>query len=130
MNTLGKHLIIELYNCDKALSDDLQFVEKVMRKAAVISGATIVDAVFHKFSPQGVTGVVVVAESHFSIHTWPEYGYCAIDIFTCGERVKPAAASIYLEKEMKAGSCDTREIPRGKLSSFKIESSTQPMPDS
>jgi S-adenosylmethionine decarboxylase len=97
MNALGKHVIVELYDCDPEIINNQELVEKIMIDAVGISGATLVKTVFHKFSPHGITGVAVVAESHFAIHTWPEYGYCALDIFTCGELIDNHRAIEYFK---------------------------------
>ena len=101
MKSLGKHLIIELFQCDRGILNDLKTLEYQLLEAVKISGATIIQPCFHQFSPHGITGVVVVAESHFAIHTWPEYGYCALDIFTCGEQIKAHEALEYLKKNLK-----------------------------
>ena len=82
--TLGTHLLVELNECDATLLDDIALVKQALLDAADEAGATIVGEVFHKFSPVGVTGIVCIAESHISIHTWPEHAYAAVDIFTCG----------------------------------------------
>ncbi|MEJ5365546.1 MAG: adenosylmethionine decarboxylase [Desulfosoma sp.] len=115
MKSLGKHLIVELYDCDFGLINDVSQVEKILVEAVAISKATIVQPVFHQFSPHGVSGVVVIAESHFTIHTWPEYGYCALDIFTCGELIDSDASLEYLKQAFKAGSLSVMEIKRGVL---------------
>ncbi|MEJ5348513.1 MAG: adenosylmethionine decarboxylase [Desulfosoma sp.] len=115
MKSLGKHLIVELYDCDFDLINDVSQVEKILVEAVAISKATIVQPVFHQFSPHGVSGVVVIAESHFTIHTWPEYGYCALDIFTCGELIDSDASLAYLQEAFKAGSFSVMEIKRGVL---------------
>jgi len=81
----------------------------------MISGATALNSTFHKFSPHGVSGVVVISESHFSIHTWPEYGYCALDIFTCGTEIKSEKALDFLKEELGAGSISVTEVKRGIL---------------
>ncbi len=104
MKSLGKHLIVELYECDFDLINEVASVEKILVEAVAISKATIVQPVFHQFSPHGVSGVVVIAESHFTIHTWPEYGYCALDIFTCGDLIDSDASLQYLKEAFKAGS--------------------------
>jgi S-adenosylmethionine decarboxylase proenzyme len=93
LNALGRHLILELKDCNPKLLDDLPFVQHTLIHAAESTGATIIGHTFHKFSPQGVTGVVAIAESHVCIHTWPEYGYAAADIFTCGENFDPEEAA-------------------------------------
>jgi S-adenosylmethionine decarboxylase proenzyme len=82
---LGSHVLVEYHNCHREFLDDLEGVEKLMVEAVDISGATLVQPLFHQFSPYGVSGVCVVAESHFAIHTWPEHGYAAVDLFSCGE---------------------------------------------
>ena len=84
-----------------------------MLEAAIVSGATIVGEVFHRFTPQGVSGAVVIAESHLSIHTWPEYGYAALDLFTCGNRVDPWKAFGYLGEKFQAGRTSQTEVKRG-----------------
>ncbi|SHF97328.1 S-adenosylmethionine decarboxylase [Desulfacinum infernum DSM 9756] len=115
MKSLGKHLIVELYECDFDLINEVGSVEKILVEAVAISKATIVQPVFHQFSPHGVSGVVVIAESHFTIHTWPEYGYCALDIFTCGDLIDSDASLQYLKEAFKAGSMSVMEIKRGVL---------------
>ena len=115
MKSLGKHLIIELFHCDSGILNDLKALEYQLLEAVRISGATIIKPFFHQFSPHGITGVVVVAESHFAIHTWPEYGYCALDIFTCGEQIKAQDALEYLKKNLRAESVSVMETKRGVL---------------
>jgi len=114
MKALGRHVIGDIFNCDKQKLNDLDYVKSAMIEAAKISGATIVDTVFHRFSPQGISGTVVIAESHLAIHTWPEYGFCAIDLFTCGETVDPYKAFSHLEKMFDAKSSSVKELKRGK----------------
>lgn len=80
---LAKHLTLDYYECDPNILRDSDFLEKTLNKAANAIGATILSSHFHEFEPQWVTGVVILSESHFTIHTWPEYGYAAIDIFAC-----------------------------------------------
>jgi len=115
MKSLGNHLIIELYDCEAELINDLHKVEGILMESVNISGAEIITPVFHKFNPHGVSGVVVIAESHFSIHTWPEYGYCAVDIFTCGDTIDSQKALIYMKKAFKAQSISVVETKRGIL---------------
>ena len=99
MKALGKHLLLELNDCDPNLLNDLSFIREIMLAAANESGATVLGESFHQFSPQGVSGVILIAESHLSVHTWPEHGYAGADIFTCGTRVKPEkAAEIIIER--------------------------------
>jgi S-adenosylmethionine decarboxylase proenzyme len=112
MDTLGKHLLLELRGCDREVLNDLAVVERVLRAAAEAAGATVVQSVFHRFAPQGVTGVVVLEESHFSVHTWPESGYAAADFFTCGE-CRPELAVALLETELRAESVEVMAVDRG-----------------
>jgi len=84
---LGKHMTIEYYECDSKILADAELVKHVFLQAAADSGATVIGSDFHNFEPQGVSGFVVIAESHFSVHTWPEHDYAAVDIFTCGESI-------------------------------------------
>ncbi len=84
---LGRQLTIEYYECGAKVLLDEDRVEQVLLKAANDSGATIISSSFHRFEPQGVSGVVVIAESHFTVHAWPEHDYAAVDIFTCGDNI-------------------------------------------
>lgn len=115
MKSLGKHLIIELFQCDSTLLNDVKTIEHHLLAAVQLSGATVIQPVFHQFSPHGITGVVVVAESHFALHTWPEYGYCAVDIFTCGDAVDGHVALDYLKENLGAATASVMEIKRGVL---------------
>jgi len=113
MDTLGTHLLVEYGGCDGDLLDDQSYIEGLMRRAAMAAGATIVTSTFHQFAPQGVSGVVVVEESHLSIHTWPEKGYAAVDFYTCGECL-PARAEQVLYEGLAATSSETMTVLRGK----------------
>ena len=85
MKILGIHLLLDLEKCDPNKLDDLQVIKNLLTKAALDAGAKIVGETFHKFKPIGITGVLAIAESHISIHTWPEYNYASVDIFSCGD---------------------------------------------
>ena len=113
MRRLGTHLLIELGGVDPALLDDPAWIRETMILAAKKGRATILNTSFHEFSPQGVSGVIVLAESHISVHTWPEEGYAAVDVFTCGDRAMPHLAAAYLVQAFSPGSYKVREIPRG-----------------
>lgn len=115
MKALGKHLILELYGCPPDRLDDPILVERVLTKAVEDSGATMIKPFFHQFSPQGVSGFVIIAESHFSIHTWPEYGYAAADVFTCGEVIDMGKAQETIRKGLAAASIQQMSIDRGML---------------
>ncbi len=86
-----------------------------MLDAAEETGATVIGEIFHQFSPQGVTGVVAIAESHLCIHTWPEYGYAAVDIFTCGEGFDPTEAARIIVDRLESRDHDVTEVMRGRL---------------
>jgi S-adenosylmethionine decarboxylase len=111
--TLGRHIIVELSGCLEETINDLSKVEALMNEAAKKANATIIKSVFHKFSPMGVSGVVVISESHLSIHTWPELGYAAIDIYTCGSNTKPFKACYFLAQKFKAKKIKATYIIRG-----------------
>jgi len=115
MKSLGRHVLVEFYGCDRDRLNSVELIENSMKEAALNSGATIVESVFHLFSPHGVSGVVVIAESHLAIHTWPEYQYAAVDLFTCGDSVDPWVAFEYLKEALKAETMFTMEMRRGQL---------------
>ncbi len=115
MNALGRHILVELYRCDKEILNSVDLIREIMLKAAVDCGATVLGESFHRFSPQGVSGVVVIAESHISIHTWPEHGYAAADVFTCGTTVNPEIAANVLIEELGSKNHTSTEIKRGIL---------------
>ncbi len=101
MNALGKHLLLELNDCDPTLLNNINIIKSIMLAAANEAGATVLGESFHQFSPQGISGVILIAESHLSIHTWPEHGYAGADIFTCGTRVQPEKAADVIIERMK-----------------------------
>ena len=113
MNALGRHLLLELFDCDSDAINNLENVKGALVEAAKRAQATIVDVVFHEFNPFGVSGVVVIAESHLSIHTWPEYRYAAVDIFSCGETLQPEVAASYLVEQFGAERTSAVEMQRG-----------------
>jgi S-adenosylmethionine decarboxylase proenzyme len=106
---------VELNDCDREVLNDLDLLRDAMLTAAIKCGAVILGDSFHRFSPQGVSGVVVIAESHLSVHTWPEYGYAAVDVFTCGTTVNPQMAAEVLIERLGSKSHSITEIPRGVL---------------
>lgn len=115
MKTLGRHLLVELYQCDHKVISDVRKIEEVMVGAAKAAKATIVDVVFHNFNPNGISGVIVVQESHLAIHTWPEFGFASVDIYTCGSSVNPWKAHDYLQKHFKAKNVTAMEFRRGAI---------------
>jgi len=115
LKALGKHLLLELNDCDPKLLNDISFIRDVMLAAANESGATVLGESFHQFSPQGVSGVILIAESHLSVHTWPEHGYAGADIFTCGTRVKPEKAAEVIIAKLKPGTHSVILMNRGMI---------------
>lgn len=113
MKQLGRHVLAEICGCDFNILNDIDKVEEILVNAALEAGAEVRECVFHKFSPQGVSGVVVISESHLAIHTWPELGYAAVDVFTCGEKVNPWDACNYLNDHFCAKHMTAKELKRG-----------------
>ena len=113
MNALGRHLLLELFDCDLDAINNVEAVKGALIEAAKRAQATIIDVVFHEFNPFGVSGVVVIAESHLSIHTWPEYRYAAVDIFSCGDILQPETAASYLVEQFGAERTSVVEMQRG-----------------
>src|SRR6267143_3310485 len=122
LNALGRHLLLELFDCAPDAIDSLEAVKGALVEAARRAQATIVDVVFHEFNPFGISGVVVIAESHLAIHTWPEYRYAAVDVFSCGDVLQPQAAADHLVAELGAARASVVELQRG------IFLSAAPMP--
>ena len=115
MEALGRHVLLELRSCNPQKLDDLPFLRETMLHAAEETGATVIGEIFHHFSPQGVTGVVAIAESHLCVHTWPEHRYAAVDIFTCGDAFDPAEAGRLIIDQLEAEDTAVTVIPRGQL---------------
>jgi S-adenosylmethionine decarboxylase len=119
LETLGRQILVEFYNCNEEIMANPELIEKYMNEAARIANATIVNSVFHHFNPYGVSGAVIISESHLAIHTWPEYGYAAVDVFTCGSSINPWIAFDYLEKVFEAERSESTEIPRGMVDKIR-----------
>ena len=102
MDMVGKHCILELYDCDSSKLDDEVFLRSAITQAAERAGATLLNLITHQFQPQGVTGLALLAV-HISIHTWPEAGYAAVDVFTCGDHTMPEKACAVLSEELGSG---------------------------
>ena len=98
----SKHFLLELYNCNYEKLNDESFLRCTLNKAAKLANATVLNLISNKFEPQGVTAIALLAESHLSIHTWPEANYSAVDIFTCGQKMKPDISCKYLIKTLMA----------------------------
>jgi S-adenosylmethionine decarboxylase proenzyme len=115
MKELGRHVLVEMYDCDPLVLNDRELIRKAMVEAAERAKASVVGESFHNFLPHGVSGVVVIAESHLSIHTWPEYSFAALDLFTCGDEVDPWFAFDHLRVVLKAGHSSQIELKRGQF---------------
>ena len=113
MNGLGIHLLLELRECNPTLLNDLEFIRQALVDTAREVGATVVGESFHRFSPQGVTGILAIAESHISIHTWPELEYAAADIFACGLTFRPRNAADILVRKLECRDPEITEVERG-----------------
>ncbi len=113
MYALGTHLLVELRECNAKILGNLKEVQAALINAAKIAEATIVEVAFHEFNPFGISGMVIIAESHLSIHTWPEYKYAAVDIFTCGNTIKPEKAVSYLIEKFQSKNPSVVELKRG-----------------
>ncbi len=120
MHALGRHLLLELKICNKEVLDDLNFLKDCLNEAAIQSGATVVGESFYHFSPYGVSGVVNIAESHIAIHTWPEYRYAALDVFTCGTDVDPEKAARLITEKLGAQSHSLIELRRGIVEDSQV----------
>lgn len=113
MNVLGIQLMLDLNECNRDLLDDLDYIKNAMAQVAKEVGAHVIGESFHRFDPQGVTGVLAIAESHIFIHTWPEYGYAAADIFTCGTSFEPRRAAQILVERLQSKDPSLTEVKRG-----------------
>ena len=112
LNHNSKHLLLELYKCDHEKLNDESFLRCSLNRAAKLAKATVLNLISNKFEPQGVTAIALLAESHISIHTWPESNYSAVDIFTCGQNMMPELASQYLIESLMAKEHSLRVIER------------------
>lgn len=113
MEALGKQILVEYYECDESKINDVSYVENALIQATKASKASLISHTFHKFSPYGVSGVVVIAESHVAIHTWPEYNYAAVDIFTCGDTIDPWIIQEQLKEFFDSKNTSSMEMKRG-----------------
>lgn len=111
---LGRHVLLEIKNCDPEKLMCEKSLTKEMLHAASLAGAKVVSETFHTFSPWGVSGVIIIQESHITIHTWPEYGYAAIDFFTCAADMNISGAVSHLKQALGAKESEMQVIQRGK----------------
>jgi len=108
----GRHLILDLYDCDPEILDDYEELQRLLEASLVMAKATILRIIGEKFKPQGVTLLALLSESHASIHTWPEIGYCAVDLYTCGDTTNTHKAAEFLKGKLKAGNVEEKELVR------------------
>ncbi len=108
----GRHLILDLYGCDPEILDDYKELQRLLEASLVMAKANILRIIGEKFEPQGVTLLALLAESHASIHTWPEIGYCAVDLYTCGDTTQTHRAAEFLKKKLKAETAEEKELTR------------------
>ncbi|GAX90639.1 adenosylmethionine decarboxylase [Effusibacillus lacus] len=114
MDTMGRHVIAELWGCDPEKLNNMSLVEKVMVNAALEAGAEVREVTFHKFTPHGVSGVVIISESHLTIHSFPEHGYASVDVYTCGDRIDPRVACDYITRMLDCNRREWIQIERGE----------------
>lgn len=115
LSFVGHQSLIELYGCNAALINDDVFVEQTLLKAAKLASLSVVNSTIHHFSPVGVSGVIVIEESHIAIHTWPEYQYVALDFFTCNQEYDLAQAISFLQKAFQSNQVEQQKIQRGSI---------------
>ena len=115
MQKIGRHLILELWGCNRHHINSIETIERAIRETIVACGATLLDLRVYPFTPQGVTGVAILAESHLMIHTWPELGYAAVDVFTCGQHTDPSKAVPVLRRHFAPERVQVLEMNRGLM---------------
>lgn len=117
MKVIGKHLTVDMYGCSFESLDNVAFVKDAMLTAVKEANMTLLDFTYHKFEPQGLTALALLAESHMSIHTYPEMGYAAVDVFTCGDHSRPDKAVQTLQRFLQPEKTKTTNIKRGDFGS-------------
>ena len=115
MQRIGRHLILELWGCNSDSINSIETIERAMTETIEACGATLLDLRVYPFTPQGVTGVAILSESHLMIHTWPEHGYAAVDVFTCGYHTDPARAVPVLRRHFSPERVQVLEMNRGLM---------------
>ncbi|WP_010529249.1 adenosylmethionine decarboxylase [Lentibacillus jeotgali] len=114
MEIMGRQLIAELWDCNIDTLNDIELIERIFVDAALKAGAEIREVAFHRFAPHGVSGVVIISESHLTIHSFPEQAYASIDIYTCGDKMDPNVAAEYIARSLESKISEKMEIPRGR----------------
>lgn len=126
---VGTHCILEIYGCPFTLLNSEEHIRETLTQASKQGMSTLLNLTSHKFDPQGVTALALLAESHISIHTWPETGYAALDVFTCGDHARPEQACEFLVQTMQASRYSLKVLPRGGASNQPIHAA-KPTPRS
>jgi S-adenosylmethionine decarboxylase len=119
---LGRHIFLEIIECNNKKLSDIGSVEKIMIEAALTAGPEVKEVMFHQLSPQKITGVVVIAESLLTIHTCAEIGYAAVDLFTYSKSINPLAAVDLIKEKLEAKGTEVEEIKRGNVKKEKLSS--------
>ena len=112
---LGHHLLIDCHGCRGDLLTDVDAVRELLRRAAAAFGLTVIAEAFHQYLPQGVSGVLILAESHLAVHTWPEREFAAVDLFTCAACPEAARLADFLKSALGAERVECRRLGRGAL---------------
>ena len=110
---VGRHVIAELLGGNPNLLNDERYIRAILKEAAERAGGTVLDVTSHKFTPQGVTALALLSESHISIHTWPENSYAAVDVFTCGNHTNPQLACDFMKKSLECTVESVKVLERG-----------------
>ena len=116
----GRHLILDLYDCDPDILDDYETLQRLLEASLVMAKANILRIIGEKFKPQGVTLLALLSESHASIHTWPEIGYAAIDLYTCGDVTETHRAAEFLKTKLNAKTAEEKELVRSTFPSISV----------
>ncbi len=116
----GRHLILDLYDCDPEVLNDYEELQRLLEASLVMAKANILRIIGEKFEPQGVTLLALLAESHASVHTWPEIGYAAIDLYTCGDTTETHRAAEFLKTKLKAKTSEEKELVRSITPSVSV----------
>lgn len=113
ISTKGTHILADLYDCNPIYLNDKEKLVDLLHRAADIAHATVLGETSHAFQPHGVTALLLLAESHISIHTWPETGYAAVDVMTCGDTMQPQEAIDLIQRELASSQAEVSQISRG-----------------
>lgn len=119
MKAIGKHLTVDMYGCNFESLNNLEYIKNVVISSIEQANMTLLNLTYHKFEPQGLTVLALLAESHLSIHTYPELGYAAVDVFTCGDHSRPDKAIAIMKTLLKPEKTKTTNIMRGDFGSQK-----------